>query len=63
MRQDHLLVEALAQVQYVASDNASDKMMDALKRVCPNIICLCLDTVHLPMVYEYASYRRLDASV
>ena len=37
-------------------------MWTALKKVLPNLRTLCLDLTHLPMVFEYASWRSAQAA-
>ena len=49
---ESLPVEGLVQVECVASDSASTKLYTALRRVMPNLQCLCLDPIHLAIVYE-----------
>ncbi|CAE7810254.1 unnamed protein product [Symbiodinium sp. CCMP2592] len=68
------LVEALParglqQVQCVASDCASVKLYTNVRRILPNLQCMTLDPVHLPIVYEnlgffdkeYATWRKKTA--
>jgi hypothetical protein len=33
-------------------------MWELLRKVLPNLKALALDPTHLPMVFEYASWRR-----
>lgn len=53
--------EARRQVKHVATDNASPKLWAALRTLLPQLRTLTLDTVHLAMVYEYATFRRRTA--
>ena len=46
----------LQQVQCVASDCASMKLYTNLRRIMPNLQCLTLDPVHLPIVYEQLGF-------
>ena len=46
------VLPGLNQVECVASDNASTKLYTQLRRIMPNLQCLCLDPIHLPIVYE-----------
>ncbi len=50
--------EALGQIRYAATDNTSGKMWRSLRDACPNLKCPCLDTIHLPIVYEYATWHK-----
>ena len=49
---ENLPAAGLNQVECVASDNASTKLYTQLRRIMPNLQCLCLDPIHLPIVYE-----------
>ena len=42
----------------ISTDNPSKKLFAALRTVFPYLVYLCLDVVHLPMTFEYASSRR-----
>ena len=46
------------QVRYIATDNPSKQMWRETRQTFPNLFCLCLDPVHLPMVYEYSTFKR-----
>ena len=46
----------LAQVTYVSTDDPSPMLLAALRSVMPNLQGLCLDSTHLAMVYEYATW-------
>ena len=50
-----LPAKGLQQVQCVASDCASIKLYTTLRRIMPNLQCLALDPIHLPIVYEQLS--------
>ena len=52
---------ALHQVRYVSTDSPSLKLFQELHSACPNLIGLCLDPVHLAIVYEYAQCGRRSA--
>ena len=47
----------LAQVTYVSTDDPSPVLLESLRQVMPNVHGLCLDSTHLAMVYEYATWR------
>ncbi|CAE7796366.1 unnamed protein product [Symbiodinium sp. CCMP2592] len=50
--------EEVRQIQCVAADNASLKLYAELARILPNLQALCLDPIHLAIVYEYATWRK-----
>ena len=50
--------DCLAQVRFVFSDDPSTILVKQLKTIMPALEAVCLDTTHLPMVYEYATWRR-----
>ena len=50
--------EALNQVKYISTDSPSAKLFQDLRAICPNLQCLCLDPVHLAIVYEYAQWGK-----
>jgi hypothetical protein len=56
---DNLPAKGLAQVKNVFSDDPSGLMWSSLQLICPALKHLCLDPVHLAIVYEYATWRRL----
>ena len=49
---------ALSQIRYMATDQPSPKLHDWLKTKATNLICLCLDPIHLAIVYEYAQWNK-----
>ena len=51
-------VKALTQIKYVSTDTPSAKLFAELKKVCPNLLCLSLDPVHLAIVYEYGQWNK-----
>ena len=55
--EEHLSLEARAQVRFVATDAPSASLLKSLRVVLPNLEIVSLDTTHLPMVFEYASGR------
>ena len=55
---EQLSPTALAQVKYIATDSPSNKLFCELRVVCPNLISLSLDPVHLAIVYEYAQWGK-----
>lgn len=57
--QTNLSNTAKAQVRFIACDNPSAKLWESLCTVLPNLEIMCLDPVHLPIVYEYSTWRVL----
>eukprot|EP00435_Cladocopium_sp_Y103_P008302 s3962_g2.t1 len=49
---------ALCQIQFISTDCPTSKLFQTLKTICPNLKCLCLDPIHLAIVYEYAQWRK-----
>ena len=45
-------------MKYVFSDEPSHRLWTALREVFPMLRILALDPVHLPLVYEYATWRK-----
>ena len=56
-----LSYRARVTVRHVACDNPSSKLFDALTTIFPNLQTMALDAVHLPIVYEYATWRQRTA--
>ena len=56
-----LSYRARVTVKHVACDNPSAKLFDALTTIFPNLQTMALDAVHLPIVYEYATWRKRTA--
>ena len=54
---DALPPAGLQQVQCVAADNASLKLYTELVRIMPNLHALCLDPIHLSIVYERLGFQ------
>ena len=54
----HLRRPCLLQTRFVFSDDPSANLHGSLKGVMPNLEAVCLDTTHLAMVYEYATWRK-----
>ena len=54
---DALPPAGLQQVQCVAADNASLKLHTELVRIMPNLHALCLDPIHLSIVYERLGFQ------
>ena len=50
--------DAVDQVRFVTTDNASVGMHDALSKRYPNYEFMTLDPVHLVIVYKYSTWRR-----
>ena len=50
--------ESLAQMQHVFSDDPSPHLWTELSDVMPNLKSISLDSTHLAIVYEYATWRR-----
>ena len=46
----------LSQVNYVSTDDPSPALLSSLRQIMPNLHGLCLDSTHLAMVYEYATW-------
>ena len=46
----------LTQVNYVSTDDPSPALLASLRQIMPNLHGLCLDSTHLAMVYEYATW-------
>lgn len=53
--------EMLSKVLYIAHDDPGALLYRSLLEIMPNLRMLCLDTVHLPMVYEYGFWRSRTA--
>lgn len=45
-------------VRFVSSDLASGLLWRSLQGIFPNLEALCLDPVHLPIVYEYSTWKK-----
>ena len=48
----------LRQIRHIFIDDPKPVTFQDFSRVCPNLVSVSLDTTHLPIVYEYASYRK-----
>jgi hypothetical protein len=48
--------EGKEQVRFVSTDDPSATLFHSLKTIFPNLVALCLDSTHLAMVYEYATW-------
>ena len=57
----HVSKEVLQQVRFLAHDDPSGHMYRTMADIMPNMRVLCLDCVHLPMVYEYGFWRKRTA--
>ena len=57
----NLCPDVLAKIRFVAHDDPSAVLHRSLREIMPNLLMLCLDTVHLPMVYEYGFWRTRTA--
>ncbi|CAE8607642.1 unnamed protein product [Polarella glacialis] len=55
---DNMSVIAKQQVKFVFCDNASPKLLTHLSTIFPVLETLALDPVHLPIVYEYSTWRK-----
>ncbi|CAJ1377905.1 unnamed protein product [Effrenium voratum] len=53
-----LPAHALAQIQFIASDSPSSALARQLRRVCPNLVMLSLDPVHLAFAWEYSTWKK-----
>ena len=56
--QTNLRASCRDQTRFVFCDDPSAKLHDCLRQVLPNMEALCLDTTHLAMVYEYATWSK-----
>ena len=54
---------ALAQVEYLATDQPSPKLFAMLQSICTSLKCVALDPIHLTIVYEYAHWNKRTADV
>ncbi|CAE7650574.1 unnamed protein product [Symbiodinium sp. CCMP2592] len=52
---------ALAQVEYLATDQPSPKLFSMLQSICTSLKCVALDPIHLAIVYEYAHWNKRTA--
>ena len=48
----------LSQVKFLSSDSPSSKLFLAVKTICPNLVRVSLDPVHLAIVYEHAQWGK-----
>jgi hypothetical protein len=55
---DNMSDTAKQQVQFIFCDNASPKLLTTLSTIFPVLETLALDPVHLPIVYEYSTWRK-----
>jgi hypothetical protein len=55
---DSMSDTARQQVRFLFCDNASRKLYNTLASIFPLLETLALDPVHLPIVYEYATWRK-----
>ena len=44
---------AFLQIQFLCTDSPTSKLYKRRQALCPNLRCLCLDPIHLAIVYEY----------
>ena len=51
----------LEMIQYIASDSPSSKLFAEAKQICVNLAGICLDPIHLAIVYEYAQWNKKTA--
>eukprot|EP00435_Cladocopium_sp_Y103_P017516 s1987_g4.t1 len=49
---------ALNQIQFLCTDSPTFKLYKRMKELCPQLSCLCLDPIHLAIVYEYAQWGK-----
>ena len=49
---------ALNMIRFVATDCPSSKFFDGMRDICPNLEGMCLDPIHLAIVYEYAQWNK-----
>ena len=66
-KSEAVVVEALMQefsedelslIRYVATNSPSSKFYNELTAVCLQLRAICLDPIHLVMVYEYAQWHK-----
>ena len=48
--------EGKEQVHVVSTDDPSATLFHSLQTIFPNLMGICLDSTHLAMVYEYATW-------
>jgi hypothetical protein len=48
--------KAKDQVRFIACDNPSTKLLASVSKIFPSLEIMCLDPVHLPIVYEYSTW-------
>jgi hypothetical protein len=53
--------QALAQVRFMSVDDPSAKLLEVLREICPNLSIMALDSVHLAITCEYATWRKRTA--
>ena len=54
----HFSSTALTMIQYIATDSPSPKFFEGMADICPNLKGMCLDPIHLAIVYEYAQWNK-----
>lgn len=55
---DNLSPELRAQIRYMYSDDPSSRLLALMQHCCVNLEIMGLDPVHLPIVFEYATWRK-----
>ena len=55
------MLQVREQVKYIFTDDPSHALWAELQLIFPALQILALDTVHLPFVYEYATWRKKTA--
>ena len=53
--------DCLRQIRYVFADDPSGNLWNEFHAIMPNLEAQCLDTSHLPIVYEYATWGKRTA--
>ena len=51
----------LHMIEFVATDSPSSKFYNELRGACPRLSAICLDPIHLAIVYEYAQWNKKTA--
>ena len=52
----NLPLEGVRQVRMAAAENASRKLYLHLRRILPGLESLCLDPIHLAIIYEHPAF-------
>ena len=55
---DNFNSSQLNMIEYLATDSPSSKFYGEMKSICPRLKAMCLDPIHLAIVYEYAQWNK-----